>query len=110
MERRKVQIEPDRSEREPQLRQTRRWLKRTHPSIGDLEALPQRGDARLDRLGDVTLGIGDASIQALVARQERGPVAGEVVQEVLARPPREVQHVSPDAGGAGVARRPDDLW
>src|SRR5258705_7210557 len=98
MERSQARFESDRSERKPQLRRPRRWLKRSRASIGDLEALTQRGDARLDRLGDVTLGIGDASIHALVAWQERRPVAREVVQEMLARPRLEVQHVAPDAG------------
>ena len=48
-------------------------------------------------------------VQLLVARQLLGPVAREVLEEVLARPGPEEEQVRPDAGRSGLARGAHDL-
>ena len=61
------------------------------------------GDLPTDGLDLLLAEVRPAGVQPLVARQQLRPVAGEVLEEVLAGPRPEVEDVRPDRGRAGVA-------
>src|SRR5262245_43848645 len=72
-------------------------------------ALPELRDLLADRRGDRGRKVGARPVQPSVALELFGPVPGEVLEEVLAGAGLQVEEVRPDAGGAGLAGRADDL-
>src|SRR5207253_2847064 len=64
--------------------------------IRDLEPLAQLRHLAPDRLGLAPAEVGAPAVEPLVARQELGPVASEVLEEVLASARPEVEQARPD--------------
>src|SRR5882724_7009305 len=92
-------------DRERELLGHRPRPERTRAAVGDAEPRLERGHRALHRLGRRAPGIRPA-IERQVARHQLGPVAREVLHEMLARDwpelvPRE--DVAPDVGRPGVA-------
>ncbi len=73
------------------------------PAVGDLITGPQVGDLALDRFGDCPRDIGPAGVDRLILGEKLRPVAGEVLEEVLARAGPEVEDVRPDGRRPRVA-------
>jgi len=73
------------------------------------ESVLELGDLAPDWLDVLLSEVCPASIEALVARQQLRPIAGEVLEEVLARPGPQVQQIRPDRGCFGVPRCPHDV-
>src|SRR4051812_14015641 len=81
---------------QPQLLRLRWWPELDSPPVADSLAAREIPHLVADRGRLGSRQIGPPAVQALVARQLLRPLAGEALEEVLARPGLEIEDARPD--------------
>src|SRR6187431_218697 len=99
----------DRSDREPELRELGRRLPLRRGHVAQGCAAGRLADRLLDRSGHARREVGPTGVELLVAAELLRPVAGERLEEVLARARPEMEQARPDASRAGGSGRAHDL-